>query len=82
MFARIPLDPPDDDAIPVLHVIVRPGFLTWLVLCDQWLEARSLPAIEMAEAATLYRAGLTIDEVLERAAARKAAPAAAREAAP
>lgn len=70
-YARIPLDQPDDDALPI-YTLPRAGFLLWLTRCDLWLEARFLPPLDVREAATLYRAGLTIDEVLERAAARGA----------
>jgi hypothetical protein len=50
----------------LLFALPRPRFLTWLTRCDLWLEARFLPKLDVSEAATLYRAGLSIDEVLER----------------
>lgn len=63
-YARLPLDPPDD-AIPI-YTLPRAGFLAWLTHCDLWLEARGLPPLDVSDAATWYRAGLSVDDVVER----------------
>ena len=53
--------------VPSIYRLPRLGFLLWWVRCDEWLGAAGFPGLEWNEAATLYRAGLDVDEVVQRA---------------